>query len=195
MTVWDNIKARHVAMPILCVGMPVSRLFLHRAFSLIEAAIVLALVGLVIGGLWTAASAVQREQLDGRNIKGMLAINENIRKLYQGQDVDAYIRLEGFAQEAGLLDGAEGYKAGTATRLIAPNGTQFALRIDSTRIVWDGNSLSVNECVKFLSKIMAMRDTRLISVNFGGTVITTFPQVPTATQCAVGTGLSIAFAF
>lgn len=37
------------------------RRYSHRGFSLIEAAIVLGIVGLVIGGIWVAASAVQTQ--------------------------------------------------------------------------------------------------------------------------------------
>lgn len=58
-----------------------------RAFSLIEAAIVLAIVGLVIGGLWAAAASVQRERRLNKIAEQVPLIIENLRRLYAGHDL------------------------------------------------------------------------------------------------------------
>lgn len=50
-----------------------------RAFSLIESAIVLAVVGLVIGGIWVAASAVNRERTLNRTVEIIGIMNENFK--------------------------------------------------------------------------------------------------------------------
>lgn len=46
----------------------------HRAFSLIEASIVLGVVGLVISGIWVAAATVQENMLANDIAKGLLTI-------------------------------------------------------------------------------------------------------------------------
>jgi len=50
-----------------------------RAFSLIEAAIVLGIIGLVLGGIWVAASSVSRKMKQQRTIDGIYQVMEFIR--------------------------------------------------------------------------------------------------------------------
>jgi len=63
------------------------RLKLSRAFSLIEVAIVLALVGLVIGGLWTVAAAVSRHQKINQLLEDVLIVSQNLRSKYSQVDI------------------------------------------------------------------------------------------------------------
>lgn len=51
-----------------------------RAFSLIETAIVLAVVGLVIGGIWVAAAAVHYRYQESRLIQGFLSYKSNVEQ-------------------------------------------------------------------------------------------------------------------
>ena len=60
-----------------------------KGFSLIEAAIVLGIVGLVIGGIWVAASAVQTNLRESTASQGILQVVQNVRNLYYGQTVSA----------------------------------------------------------------------------------------------------------
>jgi len=53
----------------------------RRAFSLIEAAIVLAIVGLVIGGIWVAASKVGRERQVSALMSGFSQLYSKMQKL------------------------------------------------------------------------------------------------------------------
>ena len=53
---------------------------LQRGFNLIEAAIVLGVVGLVIGGIWVAASAVMAKQRQSETTRGVLQAIEAVRK-------------------------------------------------------------------------------------------------------------------
>lgn len=46
----------------------------NRAFSLIESAIVLGVVGLIIGGIWLAASTVQENLRISKTVEGILFI-------------------------------------------------------------------------------------------------------------------------
>lgn len=57
-----------------------------RGFNLIEAAIVLAVVGAVIGGIWTAASSMIRNHKISETIHGLQFIIENTRKLISRAD-------------------------------------------------------------------------------------------------------------
>lgn len=54
----------------------------QKGFNLIEAAIVLGVVGLVIGGIWVGASAVMRQHRVQQTIDGMLSIAERINQIY-----------------------------------------------------------------------------------------------------------------
>lgn len=60
-------------------------------FSLIEAAIVLALAGLVIGGLWVAASAVRQSMVVSKTQTAVMQIIENWRRLYRDTDIQGVI--------------------------------------------------------------------------------------------------------
>lgn len=53
----------------------------ERAFSLIESAIVLGIVGLVIGGIWIAAAEVSKKYKINETINGIFTIVHNIQNL------------------------------------------------------------------------------------------------------------------
>lgn len=55
-----------------------------KGFSLIESAIVLAVVGLVISGIWVAAATVRENMLINKTVQGTGIIANNIRQLYSG---------------------------------------------------------------------------------------------------------------
>jgi len=79
-----------------------------KGFSLIEAAIVLGIVGLVIGGIWVAASAVQTNLRESTASQGILQIVQNVRNLYYGQTVGATTTgtgLEATLVAAGVFPG------------------------------------------------------------------------------------------
>lgn len=60
-----------------------SHVILHkRAFSLIETAIVLGVVGLVIGGIWVAAASVMQQQKIGDTLAAISTIQANLSRLY-----------------------------------------------------------------------------------------------------------------
>lgn len=53
----------------------------HRGFNLIEAAIVLGVVGLVIGGIWVAAAAHQNAFKLNTSISGILTMRQKLASL------------------------------------------------------------------------------------------------------------------
>ena len=61
---------------------PISARRSQKGFNLIEAAIVLGVVGLVIGGIWVAASAVSRQHRAQQTLDGFLFIGEKLNQVY-----------------------------------------------------------------------------------------------------------------
>lgn len=59
----------------------------RRGFNLIEAAIVLGVVGIVIGGIWVAASAVDRNRKISRAIEQVFLVTDKISKTFQNVDL------------------------------------------------------------------------------------------------------------
>lgn len=57
-----------------------------RGFNLIEAAIVLGVVGLVIGSIWVGASAVSENHRVNKTVEGVLTTAKNIQKLVSIRD-------------------------------------------------------------------------------------------------------------
>lgn len=57
----------------------------RRGFSMVEMAIVLGVVGLVMGGVWTLAVKVQQTARVQQAVEQVIAVNKNIRSYYQSQ--------------------------------------------------------------------------------------------------------------
>ena len=57
---------------------------MKKGFSLIESAIVLGIVGLVIGGIWVATATIRENMLINKTVQGTGIIANNIRGLYSG---------------------------------------------------------------------------------------------------------------
>lgn len=74
-----------------------------KAFSLIEAAIVLGVVGLVIGGIWVAASAVMENNRINRASAATILMVGNARRLI-GKNADAMMEQLGQHHEHNLAD-------------------------------------------------------------------------------------------
>lgn len=67
---------------------------IRRGFSLVESAIVLAVVGLVVAGIWVAASSIRRQHFETEFFKGLLVLYQNSQKYLSQQDAcnDGYFR-------------------------------------------------------------------------------------------------------
>lgn len=61
--------------------MPKQQRLLHQGFNLIEAAVVLSVVGLVIGSIWVAAATVTREQRITETALGIIYTVEQSKRL------------------------------------------------------------------------------------------------------------------
>src|SRR6185369_4823894 len=72
-------------------------------FSLIEAAIVLAIVGLVIGGIWVAASAVATKMKISRTLVGLtFAVSQGQKKLPMSMYTGSYVWIQGSGATMGI---------------------------------------------------------------------------------------------
>lgn len=56
----------------------------ERGFSLVEAAVVLGVVGVVIGGIWIAAQTISESNKVNRTVEATLKTIEGTRRLYKG---------------------------------------------------------------------------------------------------------------
>lgn len=77
----------------------------RRGFTLTEIAIVLALIGLILGGVWTAASNVMRAQTVAKAAQENFQILTNFRKLYaqRANDTGSYCELTCIGIQSGFF--------------------------------------------------------------------------------------------
>lgn len=171
-----------------------------RGFNLIEAAIVLGVVGLVLGGIWVAASAVQTNLRRSEASKALLQIVQNVRNLYANQSpaTATTINSEMISARAVPSDFVSG------TTLLNPwNGAvNVALSgagpADTVEVRYAAMPREV--CVDLTSKNTGSGGliglTRLLIDNGSSTVtVTSFPYPPTqaATDCLTTNTVTWAF--
>ncbi len=158
----------------------------RRGFNLVEAAIVLGVVGLVIGGIWVAAAAVQSNLRKSDASKGLIQIVQNVRNLYYGQTPTANGDITSQLISANAIPG--NFVSGTTA--INPWNGAITVSIAGTSDQIDVAlaALPRDACIELTS-----RNTN-ISTGVGLTqlvigtasAITSFPYLPTqaATACA-----------
>lgn len=178
----------------------------RRAFSLIEAAIVLGVVGLVIGGIWVAAKAVTENRKITATYSGMLMIQKNILQVYDQKPPPATATLDRSAGwQMGLFNGTEGFSyednsTATLQKTWTPLGNGKAvyiviqyLQTGEINLHLHGNATSptAHECIKLVSSIS--RANNLKSITIGMLQITSFPFMPTVAQCTATYGITFLF--
>jgi len=106
-------------------------------FSLIEAVIVLTIIGIVIGGLWAAVSTVRLKQQGSRAAQDLLYISGRIREAFDGlapksgADITYTAYLAKWVPEGwGYADGQLQPPMGRATMNLAPNTWDYDFVID-----------------------------------------------------------------
>lgn len=112
---------------MLVASLPCSRP--RHGFNLIEAAVVLGVVGLVIGGIWTAASAVSVNIQNAQSARALLQTVYSIRHFYADRKWSAELQvgagqtnIANLAESANLI--APDIKRNSAGRLELPSGHQ-----------------------------------------------------------------------
>lgn len=156
----------------------------RRGFNLVEAAIVLGVVGLVIGGIWVAAAAVQSNLRKSDASKGLIQIVQNVRNLYYGQagpnsEVDVTTQLI----QANVIPGD--FIRGTTA--VNPWNGYVSVTLDSSSMAVQYDAVPRDACIELSSRNTNISTgIGLTQMAIGSTLVTTFPYLPTdaAAACA-----------
>lgn len=145
----------------------------QRAFSLIEAAIVLAVVGLVIAAIWVAAVTVQQKRQLNQMVEATLFMNDRINALYKSNPPTADADVTSLMIDAGVVP-KDLIQNNIAT---TPWGLPFTietLTAGAVQIIWD-DDLTGAKCRQFASQLFGALGhvptykTGLISFSVNGT--------------------------
>lgn len=134
-----------------------------KGFNLIEAAIVLAVVGGVIGGIWVAAATVIENHRVNKTVEGILTTARNIQNLISIQDAELIgdnVNITSALNEAGVFpkDWVSGsvvknpfFIKGDITEVI-----NLAVPVHSTRFFIRLGKVPQPSCIKLLVKISSI---------------------------------------
>lgn len=154
----------------------------RRGFNLIEAAIVLGVVGLVIGGIWIAAAAVNEGKKINDTVNGMQYVAQHFRNAYKGiapsdiPDGNTTLTLSQYMQPP------PGYSTNAAGDLIDPYGQimYLSLGADSTtgsmysyNLTFSYRNKTTSFCVK-LGSALAKTKTVYMIYNSGSSYYNMF---------------------
>lgn len=145
----------------------------ERGFNLIEAAIVLAVVGLVIGGIWVGAASVSRRLKISRLASDMFAIVEATHRLVTyanyptswGSD-----NITSFARNAGIIPSDYSIDPNGYFPLgFTPSGIMIVLELmcsfdcPSLQLtVYAGNNFDRSDCINLLQSVVRPENKKLI---------------------------------
>jgi hypothetical protein len=123
----------------------------RRGFNLIEAAIVLGVVGLVIGGIWVAATAVNSNWQNSRTQQQIVQIVANSRSLFNRQSLpNADVTSALIAAGAIPSDMVQGSVARNLW-----NGTITVSTQDVGRIIVSYSAVPRSNCINLLQRVSA----------------------------------------
>ncbi len=169
-----------------------------RGFNLIEAAIVLGVVGLVIGGIWVAAAAVQSNMRESDTSKGLLQIVQNTRNLYYGQTPTTTASTDITTS----LIAANAIPADfIISTTAAKNPFNGAVTVSLTGNPNDTIAVSMagvpkDSCIDLTSKNTSISTgIGLSQIVIGSTTVSTFPYLPTSAAATCGTTNTIVWSF
>lgn len=161
----------------------------RRGFSMVEMAIVLGVVGLVMGGVWTLAVKVQQTARVKQAVEQVITINKNIRNYYQTQacipNGDQTATLLGLGQNIfprEMLSGGgvvDLWNGGVQVLGVNP-GCDYVFQLSYL-------ALPAETCAELVPKLTAAGEASrgLIRVAINGTALQALPPNPTA---IIGTG-------
>ncbi len=167
-----------------------------RAFTLTELAIVLGIVGLILGAIWVAAAAVYQNQRVATTTRQILAIAQSVRSIYSTQQLATGITAVNLAKAGGvptdMLNSATNPTTVTdlwggavtvtaATQLVA--GDAFAITL---------RRVPQSACVTLATSLTGPgRDSGLLGVDPAAAINTVFP-VTLARAVAMCPGVAVA---
>jgi Tfp pilus assembly protein PilE len=152
----------------------------EAGFNLIEAAIVLGIVGLIVGGIWAAASSAYENMRQQSGSKNLLSFAQSIRSFYANSGATSINTTVSVAITQGLVPAD--MVSGTAA-MISPWGTAVTLgtgTIGSTNvfgILYSG--LTQSTCINILTRNSnASQGSGLVAVAGIATMPTTATAFP-----------------
>lgn len=172
-----------------------------RGFNLVEMAIVLGIAGLVIGGIWIAANAVQANIRKSDGSKGLVQIVQNTRNLFANQSPAVNSNIVSALINARSIPAD--YISGTASAsnpwggsvIVGLSGPGPANTIDVAYA-----AMPKEVCIELSSRNTVVSGpaglTQLLINNGSSTVtVTTFPYLPAtaATDCGATNTLTWSF--
>lgn len=128
---------------------PTNLSLLRRGFSLIEAAVVLGVIGLVVGGIWVGASAVRLNHQKSDAAQGILAMTSAIRHLYAGQTPASTSTVNAFVIQAGVVPG--NWLSGT--NILTPWGQSMSVQVGSNLISYYLPGVPRAACIDLVAKM------------------------------------------
>ncbi len=170
----------------------------YRGFNLVEAAIVLGVIGLVIGGIWIAASTVYENMKVAHLITTVTQINNNAQKVLSASMVldNAYttipsqLRYEIIPKDTAgpsidAVGGGWGYTSNIHNGYNGSYGVSIVSRADGATyynapngaILINVTNLPRAACINFITRITASAKNELINVGnaFGVNRTNAFP--------------------
>ncbi|MDX1922132.1 MAG: hypothetical protein SFW65_03255 [Alphaproteobacteria bacterium] len=179
-----------------------TRISKQAGFNLIEAAIVLGIVGLIVGGIWAAAASAYENMRQQTASKNLLSFAQNVRGFYSNSGATAIDTSVTNAITQGLVP--SDMRSGT-TAAVSPWATPVTINtgaingINVFGVLFSG--LSRQTCINLiLRNTNASNGSGLIAVGGTATIPTTestFPLTSAAatTLCATATGNAPSFWF
>lgn len=123
-----------------------------KGFNLIEIAIVLAVVGLVIGGIYVAASSVTDNQRKQKAQSQLLQIVQNFRVLYSSQADPAAGAVTGDVLANARVMPADMPRIGTGNTFSGAYGAVAMATLAGSQFTVTLNGVTQSACVDFASK-------------------------------------------
>lgn len=181
----------------------------RKGFNLVEAAIVLGIIGLVIGGIWTAASAVTENNKLRTAISGTQIIVQNTIQLFKESWPPVLTSYGPFTR----LGGSSGQTPPLAKTLGILNGTEFTVSGDKIEDPWNRpgsvgvdidinhpnflgirtvsvsfSNLKTESCIRLVAGITSAFKNNAMYLgvelpNNPGVLEPSTPFIPTAVQC------------
>ena len=182
----------------------------RRGFSLAEFAIVLGIMGIVLGALWGVVSIVRENMKRGEMAEQMIAMVNNIRSFYMGtsaartpagsvaeSDVTDYLLKQGVLLSEQLRDRTAGTwvadhpwgATGASNTLLANGGIGVsgldagAVNVSNRAFRIQLRGLKYSSCVALASRLSGSNPMGLIAVHINGTLTNPITPDSAAANC------------
>ena len=172
---------------------------IQRGFNLIEAAIVLGIVGLVIGGIWIASAAVQSNLRKAEGVEGLIQIVQNVRSLFANQgpavnnDITAQL-INARAIPADYVSGTVARNPWNGSVVVGLSGPGPADKIDVTY-----STMPRDVCVELTARntgvAVAAGLTQIVIDDGSPVTVTTFPYSPAQASTDCGASNTVIWTF